>query len=81
MYVCVVFFMCSCVLVCKVYFLTDALLPRVVEFIKQFAEYPDTIGSWQGKPRSLSGNICMLQWAVQEICLRLDLYWVCINQI
>ena len=60
---------CMCVCWCVRYlFLIDALLPRVVEFIKQFAEYPDTIGSctrktevalWQylfaavGSPRDL----------------------------
>jgi len=53
--------------------ISDALLPRVVEFIKQFEQFPDTIGScarktevalWQylfaavGSPRDLFEVLC-----------------------
>jgi len=67
----------SCLFLCKQLFSfsIDALLPRVVEFIKQFAEFPDTIGScarktevalWQylfaavGSPRDLFEVLTLL---------------------
>ena len=85
--VCVCVFICVCVCMCvcvltihntlHITFQTDALLPRVVEFIKQFAEYPDTIGSctrktevalWQylfaavGSPRDLF-EVWTIRWS------------------